>query len=1202
MIRRIPLGPFDLLKLVGKGGMGEVWQGLHRDQNVPVAVKVITSDAARQERYLEAFRNEVRAVARLDHPGIVWVLDYGTVTEAAESASEGALVAGSPYLTMEYASGGTLHGLMTELDWPAVKRVLLELLDALAHAHARGVIHRDLKPGNVLLSRMGDVRPGLKLTDFGIARAMDFKPEETGSKPLGTLHYMAPEQVRAEWREQGPWTDLYSVGCMAYRFVTGRLPFKGMRTAALMHAQITKMPPPPVPRFDVPDDLVDWVWTLIAKDPMHRFRRAADAAHALLSMPDPEGVDTGDVTSLAAQFNSGTRLPSDHSSHSLPGDYEPTALVPEGDLPDVPDHELSDMLNSKELAKLMRTRPPQPRSWRRPIPTRPSPKLSGAGLGLWGIRTVPMVGRESERDLLWNALREGKRRRSPRIVVVRGPTGTGKTRLTQWIGQRAEEVGAAILLEGQGVAGAVTGHALQDLVQRLLRLDQLEPDELLQRVAEVMTDRGDADEDFHRSLCALATPEGVFQGVQPQGAARYGVVARMLSAWAVERPLYLMFDNAHCDPDLLAFARWLQSNKRERPLPGLVTLVVRDEDLAETPDTAVEIDDICAHRSTVVIDLQVLKRSHRSILVRELLGLEPVLAAQVERRTGGNPLFTIQLVGEWIEANHLIVGQDGFTLRDPEQATIPRSLDEVWSERQQRVLTGLDDKAAVMLERAAVLGERVDLIEWSQVCDDPEGLRAAQGQVYFKPEAARTRHQISSRMLSTYLAEETDDGWRFTHGMFRETILDSARQAGRLEEAHRAAATMLESRAEGPADLERRAVHLVQAGDPDKALPLLLEAVQLRSRISLPAALELVGRAETALRDATVLPSDPAWGTVGLSRCQLFLRMGRFELAREHLDRLMASAEQHDWSDIEVDARLCSIQLGLELEEPAALEEAVALSEQLEQLGDEAPVEQRIALASYRSDLHARQGESDAAFEAASEVVRITAGESARGADPDETRQASAWLLMGRRCLERGSTDEALTLLAHCVRVFRERRRAVELGSALVALGQTYNERGEIAKAYTAMRESVKVYRLTGSADVVQALLRYGELLLITENWRDALLVWTLAERNLGDHQAPSLRVHTQCGLVACTAGIKDFTACSRHLANGEKASEQLRSFRDPASAPLLEDAANLLARRKHPDLAMRALRLARRIHRGAGDDAGMRRVEARMDALSEVH
>ncbi|MEZ4319650.1 MAG: protein kinase [Myxococcota bacterium] len=1192
MIRPIPVGPFDLLSLVGKGGMGEVWQGIHRDQNIPVAVKVITADAARHERYLEAFRNEVKAVARLDHPGIVWVFDYGTISELAEAESNGALVAGSPYLTMEYASGGTLHGLMKELDWPAVKRVLLELLDALAHAHARGVIHRDLKPGNVLLSRMGDVRPGLKLTDFGIARAMDFKPEETGSKPLGTLHYMAPEQVKAEWREQGPWTDLYSVGCMAYRFATGRLPFKGMRTAALMHAQISKMPPPPVPQMPVPDGLVDWIWTLIAKDPMHRFRRAADAAHALLSLKDPEGVDGGDFTSLAAQFNSGTRLPQDDSSHSLPGDFEPTALVPDVSLNDAfSDPEPSDLMESRELARIVQTRPPQPRTWRRPIPTRPSPKLHGAGLGLWGIRTVPLVGRESERDLLWNALREGVRRRTPRMVVVRGPTGTGKTRLTEWIGQRAEEVGAAMLLDGMCVAGAPSGHGLRDLLIRMLRTDQLEPDEMLERIAEVMTDRGHDDHDLHIALCAMCSPDGSYEGVQPQGAARYATVASVLQAWSAERALYLTFDNAHCDPDVLAFARWLMTRPVDRPIPGLLTLVVRDEDLAESPDTAAEIEEICAHGSTIVVELQGLKQSHRSVLVRELLGLEPVLAAQVERRTGGNPLFTIQLVNEWIQANHLVVGPDGFMLRDKEQATIPRSLDEVWKERHLRILQDLPTDARLMLERAAVLGDRVDLIEWSQVCDDPDGLRAAQGQVYFKPDAARTRHQITSRLLASYLAEETDDGWRFTHGMFRETILDAARRAGRLQAAHRAAATMLEIKAESGGDFERRAVHLVQGGAPEKAIPLLIEAVQIRSRISLPAALELVGRAETALRDAGVDLSDTAWGTVALSRCQLFMRLGRYQLAREHLERLLDDSAIHGWPTLRIGARLLGIELGVLLEEPTALDDALALTTDL---GEHATLDQRIALASFRSDLHAGLGDATQAFAAASDVVRYTEG-------LDELKQASAWALMAKRSLERGALDDALALHAHCVRVFREHQRAVPLAAALLALGETYSAKGDVKKAYTAVRESVKLYRLTGSADVVHALIGYGELLLVTESWRDALVVWTLAARQAGEHRAPSLQVHTHCGLLACSAGLKDWTACSRHLADGEKASERLRSFRDRATAPMLEETAALLQRRKRPELAMRTLRLARRIHRGSGDDAGVRRVEQKLDELSEA-
>jgi len=1188
MNRPIPVGPFDLRTLVGKGGMGEVWQGTHRDQNIPVAVKVITADAARQVRYLEAFRNEVRAVARLDHPGIVWVFDYGTLSDEAEETSKGALVSGSPYLTMEYASGGTLHGLMRELDWPAVKRVLLELLDALAHAHARGVIHRDLKPGNVLLSRLGDVRPGLKLTDFGIARAMDFQPEETGSKPLGTLHYMAPEQVRAEWREQGPWTDLYAVGCMAYRFVTGNLPFKGMRTAALMHAQITKMPPAPVPRFDIPEGLIDWIWCLIAKDPLHRFRRAADAAHALLSLDDPYSANVGDITSLAAQFNSGARLPNDVSGQSLPGDFEPTALVPAELLSDFGPPEAT---SSSYLDRLMRVRPPQPRTWRRPIPSRLSPKLHGAGLGLWGIRTVPLVGRESERNLLWNALREGKRRKTPRLVVVRGPTGTGKTRLVEWIGQRAEEVGAAIKLDGQCVAGAASGHGIRNLTSSILRVDQLEPEEMLERVATVMTGRGYPDPDLHRALCSLCSPDGCFDGLQLEGPARYAALSVVLQALSSERPLCISFDNAHVDPDTFAFARWLMTRPLEQAIPGMLSLVVRDEDLPETPDTSYEIDEFCALPSTVVVELSPLKRSHRSILVRELLGLEPVLAAQVERRTGGNPLFAIQLVGEWIEAEHLVVGPDGFTLRDRGQAAIPRSLDEVWRERHLRILDGLPEDARVMLEKAAVLGDQVDLIEWSQVCDDPDGLRARQGQVYFRPESARTRHALSSRMLTSHLAEETDDGWMFTHGMFREAILAAARLAGRLQGAHRAAATMLELRSEGSADLERRAVHLVQSGTPDQAVPLLLEAVQQRSRISLPAALDLVGRAEAALQQAGVVASDPAWGTVALSRCQLFMRLGRFLLAQEHLDRLLMDVDSHGWSPLRTPARVLRIELGIQLEEPSTLSEAIALRADL---GDTATLDQRITLGSFRSQLYARQGDLDQAFAAAADVVRATAGTD------DELKAATAWALMGRRCLERGDLDDALALHAHCVRVYREKREAVPLGSALLALGETYSARGEIGKAYTAMRESVKVYRLTGSAEVVHALLAYGELLLVTERWRDALTVWTLGARHVADSEAPSLQVHSHCGLLAASAGLKDWTACGRHLADGERASERLRNFRDRATAPILEDTADLMARRRQPELAMRTLRLACRIHRGADDREAVDRVETRMDALAQ--
>jgi serine/threonine protein kinase/tetratricopeptide (TPR) repeat protein len=1194
MANSIHVGPFDLHEQIGKGGMGEVWQGVHREQGVPVAMKVITADAARQPRYLEAFRNEVTAVARLDHPGIVWVLDYGTLAPSAEDQSKGSLVAGSPYLTMELASGGTLHGVMKDLDWPAVKRVLLELLDALSHAHARGVIHRDLKPGNVLLSTLGDVRPGLKLTDFGIARAMDFKPEETGSKPLGTLHYMAPEQVKAEWRSQGPWTDLYAVGCMAYRLISGRLPFKGMRTAALMHAQIHKNPPALTARFDVPEEVRDWVSTLMAKDPRHRFRRAADAAHALMTMKDPFAA-SADVTSLASQFSGGTRLPVEATA--LHRAFTPTALASE-------EQEDRADLTSRRLARM---RQPQPRSWRRPIPTRASPKLHGAGLGLWGIRTVPLVGREAERDVLWNSLREARRKSAPRLAIVRGPTGTGKTRLVEWIGQRADEVGCALVLEGFCTADGALGQGLRDLFTRALRTTSLLDEDLRDHVQEQLESWSLAD---HHGLveatCALVSPEATFQGRRLEDRERYDAALTLLRRFATERPLYLWLDNAHHDPDALAFARfWVGQTGPDERLPALLTLVVRDEDLAEHPEVGDEVEVVGSLPHTVVIALRDLKTSHRSTLVRGLLGLEPVLAAQVEQRTGGNPLFTIQLVTDWIGSNQLIVGADGFTLRDRSQATLPRSLDEVWRERMARMTAGLAH-ADEALEVAAVLGERVDLLEWSQVCDDPEGKAARSGHMYFRPEAARARHQLVGRLFDAHLAEETDDGWRFVHGLFRETILDQARRHDRLRRHHLAVARMLAIRQElglpasddqtgdsrRPAidrDQERHAVHLVQGGRTEQALPMLLDAIARRTLTSLPGALELVGRTEAALQQTGLEASDGRWGRLAAARCELFLRLGRHRLAADRIGKLAADAERHDWRDLRIVARVLRLELATVLEEPGALEDATRLAALM---GDDGPFDLWVRVQTALVTLHRQRGDVDRALAIASRVVERTD-------DRSEVRAAAGWALMGQLYRDQGQLDEALALFAHCVRAYRASdAHALELGRALLALGTAYQDRGSFRRAQDALREARRIFRRLGSGEVVHVLMALGELALTRESWRDAVLVWTLAGRASTQNRSISVRMRCHAGLIASTAGLRDWTNCARHLTDGERASESIRLASDRQSVPILLEAASLLERRRRSDLAMRALRLARRLVPASGRARTVEEIDRRLDAL----
>ena len=227
----IHLGAFALQEIVGTGGMGQVWRGAHRATALPVAVKLITSAEVLEPAAQAAFSNEVRSMARLDHPCIAQVYDFDRVTLEGAESSSGRLVAGSPYLVMELLDAGVLDPFRYTRPWEDLKRVLLALLSALGHAHARGVIHRDLKPGNILFAGPSSPIPGLRLTDFGIAHALG--SGEAAEVNWGTPHYMSPEQHFGESRDFGPWTDLYALGCIATNWPAGRDLFQPRRSTRL---------------------------------------------------------------------------------------------------------------------------------------------------------------------------------------------------------------------------------------------------------------------------------------------------------------------------------------------------------------------------------------------------------------------------------------------------------------------------------------------------------------------------------------------------------------------------------------------------------------------------------------------------------------------------------------------------------------------------------------------------------------------------------------------------------------------------------------------------------------------------------------------------------------------------------------------------------------------------------------------------------
>ena len=195
---------------------------------------------------------------------------------------------------MEFAARGSLERYLHALNWRRSRHIIFKVLDALAHAHARGVVHRDLKPANVLVGCEGSDALGLKLADFGLARDM-YVEDRTDriEKGWGTPIYMAPEQFRGRWRNFGPPTDLYALGCMVWEFVTGDVPFYSDNVLDLGRRHIELPVPEFEPRFECPDGIEGWVRRLLAKDFRDRFRCAADAAWSLLKLDSELAFDEG---------------------------------------------------------------------------------------------------------------------------------------------------------------------------------------------------------------------------------------------------------------------------------------------------------------------------------------------------------------------------------------------------------------------------------------------------------------------------------------------------------------------------------------------------------------------------------------------------------------------------------------------------------------------------------------------------------------------------------------------------------------------------------------------------------------------------------------------------------------------------------------------------------------------------------------------
>ncbi len=801
------LGPFEIHQNIGVGGMGLVWRAVHRPTRTAVAVKTLLEAA---QTNVEAFRREVKAAAKLAHPNIIALYDYGITT--ADHGKD--LPVGTPWLAMELANH-SLVGFAGVNHFIILRRLCFDILAALAHSHSRRIVHRDLKPGNVLVAQE-DGRLVFKLTDFGIAHARgeSTSTREVFASAAGTPWYMAPEQIESRWRDYGPWTDLYALGCMVWELSTGQTPFQGKTPLDVARAQIMDELPEFVPQFAVPDGFEAWLHGLLIKPHGARFQRAADAMWALETLVGQD--ESGAVPTR--------EFATPESKDTLEYvDVDPT-LVTYGTLDFVGDlgaTSLNPTHSAMEFAS-----PPIAEDWRELHTVASRPR--GVGIGLLSYREIPLVGREEERDRLWRELRLAASERTPRAVLVRSPSGGGKTSLLTWLDQRVHETGAASVSWMTHRSDDSSNNGIAGTLQRYMVCEGLSVERAEARIRRELEFFVPASEIPYDVAVLSALMFGSNVTRLSSTLERFGAMLRLVRAHASQRPFVLLIDDAHHGFEALQLTKAIIKSGFEVPL--LIVVAVQDDALDVDEHIRAQIDDIAYDPHVTDIALSRLTDADQHDLLAQLVDLDPTFENQLIGASQGQPVYSIQLLQAWLESGALHQVNGHFLPR--KEVVFPDGVPEILVERYAPAM-----EIANLLKIAALVAEVVPLEVWNEI-----------QSAFLIPR--------SPLGLSQAL-EPHPKGFAFINSLVRQAFVSLAHSDGSAPLLHGVIANVYAGRP-GIHDRQREAQHRIQANQPEEAIAPALEVIQhFISERRTAEALAWVQMARVAVSEAEIAVGDP---------------------------------------------------------------------------------------------------------------------------------------------------------------------------------------------------------------------------------------------------------------------------------------------------------------------------------------------------------